>query len=446
MAVIEGTSGANRLFGTADADTINGREGNDVLTGEAGADRLHGGSGIDIASYASDTAGVVVDLTAGTAAGGDAEGDVLTSIEYLEGGSGNDSLTGNGLANRLFGGLGADTLIGLSGDDLLAGGAGADRLDGGLGIDSVSYAGTTDIAVSLTTGTGHGGDAAGDVLVDVENLFGGSGADSLVGSGVANHLAGGGGADTLDGMAGDDTLVGGDGSDRLAGGAGADSLHGADGIDMASYAGDTAGVVIDLAAGTAAGGDAEGDVLISIEYVEGGSGDDRLTGDGLANRLVGGLGADTLIGMSGDDRLAGGGGADRLDGGLGIDSAFYDEDATGVAVSLTTGTGHGGEAEGDVLVDVENLFGGSGADSLVGSGLANRLAGGGGADTLGGMAGDDTLFGGDGSDILVGGTGADSLNGGSADDTASYAQDSDGVTVDLTTGIGLGGDAEGDND
>lgn len=45
---------------------------------------------------------------------------------------------------------------------------------------------------------------------------------------------------------------------------------------------------------------------------------------------------------------------------------------------------------------------------------------------------------------MEGGAGADSLNGGSGTDTASYADSSAGVTVNLTTGVHSGGDAEGD--
>src|SRR3546814_5612601 len=61
-----------------------------------------------------------------------------------------------------------------------------------------------------------------------------------------------------------------------------------------------------------------------------------------------------------------------------------------------------------------------------------------------GGAGDDTLDGGNGNDTLTGGAGADALIGGSGTDTASYAGSANGVTVDLTTGTGLGGDAQGD--
>jgi Ca2+-binding RTX toxin-like protein len=54
---------------------------------------------------------------------------------------------------------------------------------------------------------------------------------------------------------------------------------------------------------------------------------------------------------------------------------------------------------------------------------------------LNGGAGNDTIIGGAGNDILVGGTGNDNLNGGGGNNTVSYADASNGVTVNLTTGI-----------
>ena len=72
------------------------------------------------------------------------------------------------------------------------------------------------------------------------------------------------------------------------------------------------------------------------------------------------------------------------------------------------------------------------------------LSGGAGDDTLSGGAGDDSLFGGLGNDFLVGGAGADVLNGGDGIDRVSYSGSAAGVQVDLRTGNGSGGNAEGD--
>ena len=49
-----------------------------------------------------------------------------------------------------------------------------------------------------------------------------------------------------------------------------------------------------------------------------------------------------------------------------------------------------------------------------------------------------------GDDLLTGGAGGDTLNGGSGNDTASYAGSTGAVTVLLYSGVGMRGDAEGD--
>jgi Ca2+-binding RTX toxin-like protein len=66
------------------------------------------------------------------------------------------------------------------------------------------------------------------------------------------------------------------------------------------------------------------------------------------------------------------------------------------------------------------------------------------ADTIFGFGGNDDIFGLGGNDLILGGAGADSINGGSGTDTASYTDSAVGVTVNLESGTGGGGTAEGD--
>ncbi|WDR01596.1 calcium-binding protein [Devosia algicola] len=177
---------------------INAGTGDDVIYLGAGADSLTGGGGTDLASYAHSNAGVAIDLAAGTASGGYAEGDVLSGIEDLEGSRFADLLRGDGGAN------------------VLTGGAGADILDGGAGVDTASYGkSTAGVTVDLTIGLGTGGDAEGDQLSGIENL---------VGSAENDTLNGDGGSNVIDGGAGNDVIGGGDGADVLRGGAGFDTL------------------------------------------------------------------------------------------------------------------------------------------------------------------------------------------------------------------------------
>ena len=61
-----------------------------------------------------------------------------------------------------------------------------------------------------------------------------------------------------------------------------------------------------------------------------------------------------------------------------------------------------------------------------------------------GNALNNELTGNSGANVLIGGAGADTVGGWWRHDTASYAASAAGVTVSLMTGIGSGGDAEGD--
>ena len=82
-------------------------------------------------------------------------------------------------------------------------------------------------------------------------------------------------------------------------------------------------------------------------------------------------------------------GADELRGGSGTDYAYYQYSPQAVKIDLAVGTGFGGDAEGDRLFSVENLFGSSYNDRLAGSDVANALDGGQGADVLVGRGGGD---------------------------------------------------------
>jgi Ca2+-binding RTX toxin-like protein len=416
-AAINGTGNAlaNTLMGNSGANTLQGLAGNDVLDGGAGADILRGGAGDD--TYVVGSATDVVDESVAGSGGIDtvrawfgfslaASARLLGQVENLVllGGAGING-TGNAAANSLVGNSGANTLQGLAGNDTLRGGAGADRLDGGAGIDTASYyAGTMGVAANLATGVGSGGEAQGDVLIGIENLSGSQGNDSLIGSSGAN------------------TLQGWSGADVLRGGAGADRLDGGAGIDTASYYTGTVGVAVNLATGVGSGGEAQGDILIGIETLSGSQGNDS---------LVGSSGANTLQGWNGADVLRGGAAADRLDGGAGIDTASYYTGTVGVAVKLATGVGSGGEAQGDILIGIENLSGSQGNDSLEGTTGANLLQG---------WNGNDILLGGRGADMLTGGAGADrfvyagtvhSLVGSGADRITDFSH-AQGDRIDLS--------------
>jgi len=109
--------------------------------------------------------------------------------------------------------------------------------------------------------------------------------------------------------------------------------------------------------------------------------------------------------------------------------------------------GVGGNAvDGTPRYSLDAFIGTSGNDRLEGSGMILAAAG---HDTLIGGAGSDILSGGDGNDLLAGGRGADILSGGAGIDTVSYATSApglggEGVWINLATGMGQRGEAQGD--
>ncbi len=146
-----------------------------------------------------------------------------------------------------------------------------------------------------------------------------------------------------------------------------------------------------------------------------------------------------LDGGSGNDVLdPGKGTGDELHGGDGMDAVDYSSRSGSVVIDNANGyaSGEPGLGEYDkVSSDIEELRGGSGADTLRGGDGNETLVGNGGADRLDGGAGDDTLDGGAGNDRLDGGTGADTVRGGAGDDTV-LARDS-GTADNVDCGDGF---------
>src|SRR3954451_19855282 len=104
---VSGGNGMDLVVTGGAADTLNGDAGIDGLDGGFGNDTLNGGADGDAAVYASHTQRVVATLgsdnqTITTTGNGQAgESDSLRGFEYLQGGSGNDTLTGDVGGNSL---------------------------------------------------------------------------------------------------------------------------------------------------------------------------------------------------------------------------------------------------------------------------------------------------------------------------------------------------------
>src|SRR5262249_47868407 len=128
-----------------------------------GADILNGGPGSDAASYEHSSDGVTVSLLDHTAAGGDAQGDTLDSIENLTGSNSADTLSGDNGDNWLMGLDGDNTLNGHGGDDTLVGGNDNDTMYGMDGVDTLK---------------GYGGNDTLDGGAGADFLYGGYGDDT----------------------------------------------------------------------------------------------------------------------------------------------------------------------------------------------------------------------------------------------------------------------------
>ncbi|HEY8615996.1 M10 family metallopeptidase C-terminal domain-containing protein [Phenylobacterium sp.] len=185
---------------------------------------------------------------------------------------------------------------------------------------------------------------------------------------------------------------------------------GVDRIDASAAAGPTD---IDLAEGGFSRLAGQNRISIAwgarIENAAGGASADRIRGNDLDNRLVGGWGGDTLEGGAGLDYLRGEDGDDLILGGAGFD------DSHGNAGNDTV---RGGDGDDWVVggKDQDQLFGDAGWDIVYGNLGDDTCDGGAGADWVRGGQGDDQLHGGDGADWLWGDRGDDTITGGAGAD------------------------------
>jgi Ca2+-binding RTX toxin-like protein len=479
--------GGNVLTGGSENDWLNAGQGGDTLNGGAGDDRLDGGEGNDRLNGGVGNDGLVGSI-----------GD-----DVLHGGDGDDTLIGGTGANSLFGEAGDDTLYGSEADAVLDGGAENDTLiaignmasapslvgienlrvsaSNNNGNDRLSFTATQlnsfvtvkvmqgphsgiNLATAGTVGTNFTADSGGGFVgssgadtIDLSStqrswsVFAGDdlGGNVLTGGSENDWLNAGQGGDTLNGGAGDDTLNGGSGGDRLDGGAGADAMAGGAGADI-YYVDNTADLVTEATSGGldtvyasanfALGAGQEIETL----RVSGAAGL-TLTGNGLANDLIGGAGSDTLNGGDGADSLVGGAGADTMDGGEGGDiyrvdasDIIHDTGTTGSDQVIVVGTFT--LTPGSGIETLSSKAGTAGGFTLIGDEGDNKVTGNIGNNTLRGLDGNDKLFGGDGNDKLTGGLGRDVMTGGNdADNFIFRNSDSpaglfDSIT-DFVTGI-----------
>ncbi len=247
-----GGSGNDVIQGGNSNDIIDGRAGDDTLSSGAGNDRLNGGSGLNTMEggagndlyYVNNTTDVIVEASGGGTrdviyAFSDYTLDANVYVEQIVARlTTGQALTGNELANSLFGNTGNDTLAGGAAADLLDGRGGADDMSGGIGDDRYYVDNANDV---LHEGSSEGALDMAYASVDytlgsgvyVERLYGtGAAGLTLQGNELNNFVFGAAGNDTLFGHDGVDRLIGNGGDDRLVGGAGFDTLFGNAGADV----------------------------------------------------------------------------------------------------------------------------------------------------------------------------------------------------------------------
>ena len=398
---ISGTTGNDSLSGTAGSDQIEGFAGNDTLDGNGGGDVLLGGDGSDVINASLNTGNDLISP-------GDNEGGT-TGYDLILGGEGNDTVsfgdlttgsvdiryptldagihaTLNGSANTgtvSKGANGLDTIIDVS-NVLYAG-----WTTGGLGLYGTDFADVFDLNLAanqwMQVSGGDGADifalnGAGLVRLDYQTAAAGIDINLATGT-VTND--GFGNIETIVGTTPvwevrgtdfNDRIIGSDANESFILRGGNDTLDGGAGMDRLRFdrTGIDGGVVVDLAAGSAAGiwsGASFYHNISNIERVLGGDGNDILLGDLGNNRLDGGAGNDFLNpvdnagGQSGYDELVGSGGNDTLSfadlttGYVNIDYRSLDAGITAtINGNLNTGTVIKGSSGFDNLDQVANVL------------------------------------------------------------------------------------------
>jgi Ca2+-binding RTX toxin-like protein len=480
--------------------------GNNIINADGGDDEatISGGSGIILV----DRNGDVVDVTD---SGGGIGTDEFTFVETINisGSAGNDivvvtdennnTITGNGgsdtvLTTKNTAVSGTVTIV-RTGDDVNVSGTGF-GIDQYNAISSVYVTGSTENDTFYLTDendntiTGNGGtdivnvsSTASDtdnetitVIRTVSNV-------SVVGDvGIGNdnyndidevNITAGGGDDTFNIF---DTLD--------------NTFDGGDGIDTANYAPTTFDMTVSLDGSgsyTITGTGVGTDVLLNIENINTGSGNDTITVQDVSDNTIDGggntgggndvltnvmedgysglitiirspanivtvsgpgFGTDiftdieqvNVTSVSGSDIFRPNDDQDNVfDAAGGTDWIDYST-VTGVNMvvdlssTIGTATGDGN----DSLIGFENISGSVGNDTLTGSDDANIINGNDGIDTINGGAGTDTIDGGDGDDTISGGADDDDIDGGAGTDTIDESSGVDDMIVVLSNITGVG--------
>ena len=433
--LLTGDDSANNISGLSGNDSIIGGDGDDALIGGKNNDILDGGLGTDTAVFSGrfsdyivtyDPVTQIFTITDKVSA---RDGiDTTNSIEnfqfsddtksaaslvpiVIDGSSDNDILDGSVNSELINGLAGNDTIKGLGGKDTIDGGEGYDTADYSDKIHSVVVALNGSTAVSVRVNR-----VVEDSIKNIENLIGGSAADTFTGDANNNTLDGRAGADRMAGGLGDDTYIVDNTLDRIT--------------ELTNSGTDEVNSSVSLS------------LQANVENLTlTGSSNINATGNALGNILTGNSGANLVDGKTGADTMIGGGDNDTyIVDNIG-DVIIEDENEGTDSVQSTVSYTLSNHIENLTLTGKAAINGtGNNQDNrLTGNTAANTLSGGQGSDTLDGGSGNDTLLGGDGDDVLIGGLGNDLLTGGDHADkfrfSTALGKTNVGTITDFATGI-----------
>jgi len=454
---------SQRLFGGEGIDYLYGFSfsiaANDVaVESQLVGEEFHGGGGGDWI-YGS----IRRDTFYGDAGNDTIQGDALVGPNYAESSTrstigGDDMFYGGTGEDRLYGGGGIDTLWGGADSDWLEGQDGVDTLYGGSGIDmmlldtSTSYA--TLPAGQFEVFDGHYGNAiAGDVADDNATdilLIEGTDSADTISIGQVNY--------TLSGSARTGTRLSVGYSNRNIQASWRDftdpsDTNGKPRVEQIRVSGLGGADTIGFLATTTAGIDpldvtdltARSDDWVGV--LDGGPGNDVLSGSNARDRIDGGSDSDVIYGFAGDDQLWGDGGPglgnsgdnDTIFGGQGNDDVLGGQ-GTNTLYAWSRDPKAGGQF-GIFVDDRGNLFDNDGDLNVNGIlDLDENLTG----NKRGPYSLEDTglnrMLGGSRTDLLYGGTGLDFMYGNGSDSSTNpdVLYDRSGKTFD-TRGV-LAGD------
>ncbi len=432
------------LIGGSGDDSLRGGGGDDLFIADT-HDTLCGGDGFDRADFSANSTGIKFDMTEAT-------------IEAVQGTNFADSITGSEKNDIILGEGGNDSINGMSGDDYIDGGTGADRMNGNKGDDVfLNFDGSGD-TIDGGSGKNFAEQDDKDTLSRIDLIFDESSSGGGESGGESGGTESGGTSEPLMFLsdaphaalalqiaalpiasidAGVLTINGDSGDNRISltmDSTGTKINISIDG-EVASFAlADVDSISIDAG---------DGDDVVALQKSDGtrqvqlganifgGAGDDTIIGGSGNDTVDGEAGNDSILGMLGRDSLSGGFGNDTLDGGAdndllnggsidistrdgadvfiggsGNDSAMYTTRTDDLSIDILNGSkandGAASESD-DVNVDVENIFSGSGDDTLTGNASANLISG---------SAGNDVIKGNGAHDKLIGGTGRDTITSG----------------------------------